>query len=167
MSDDRVLDQLYAWLEEAIKLRHGPDAAGNILYVPDYAEGPAAFVEQLIQARMRADRVEELLSQTKRVRRKLQGIRQDAADTAADKLDQSLAEGAASAREYSLGVERKAEANLKSFAEKRAERQAQRRVDAADEVVEAINDAHWGLSGWRNDMRDIVRSFQLESNLER
>jgi hypothetical protein len=86
---------------------------------------------------------------------------------AQDKLDEALVQGQGTALEYSTGVERKASANLSSFAEKRAERQAQRRLDVADEVVEAINDTHWGLNGWRSDMRDVVRSFQLESNLER
>jgi hypothetical protein len=166
-NNDTITEQLYAWLEEAVALRFGPDPQGEKLRVPDYTEGPSAFVQQLLSARQRSDRIDELLSKAKRVRWRLSALKRDAADVAQDKLDEALVQGQGTALEYSTGVERKASANLSSFAEKRAERQAQRRLDVADEVVEAINDTHWGLNGWRSDMRDVVRSFQLESNLER
>lgn len=167
MTEDKVTEQLYAWLKEAAELRWGPDPDGNKLTVPHVTDGPQAFVSQLLAARQRADRVEELLSHAKRVRARLSQHQRDADDAYQERRDTALAEGAAARAEYSIGDERRAEANLKSFQEKRAERAAQRRLDVANTVVEAINDIHWGLSGWRSDMRDTVRSFQLESNLER
>jgi hypothetical protein len=164
---DAVVEQLFAWLEAAAEARFGADPDGLILSVPDYAEGPQAFVQQLISGRRRADYIEELLGKAKRVRGRLVSNQKDAADVANEKFDRALVAGQSTRPEYSMGIERKAEANLLSFEEKRAERLAQRRVDAADEVVDALKDMHFGLSGWRNDMRDIIRSFQLESNLER
>lgn len=167
MSDDVVTKQLYSWLDEAVSLRFGEDTNGEKLRVPAWEEGPQAFVSQLIAARQRADRVEELLSKAKRVQSRLSAAQKEAAYEAQVKRDTALAEGARNRAEFSIGDERRAEANLLSFEEKRKERKAQAMVDVADAVTDGIKDAHWGLSGWRNDMRDIVRSFQLESNLER
>lgn len=168
MTNDNVSEQLYAWLSEAVELRFGEanDPEGALI-LPSQQDGPGAFVGVLLRARQRADRIEELLVKAKRVRRALYVKMQEASDAAEDKMDEALAEGAASRQEFSLGIERKAEASLKSFEEKRAQRAAQRRLDVADEVVDALKDIHFGLSGWRNDVRDIIRSFQLESNLER
>lgn len=168
MSEDTVADQLYAWLSEGVELRFGAggDSEGPLV-VPPYETGPSDFIRVLLRARKRADRIEELLSKAKRVQRKLAARQKDAADTAQDKLDEALVAGNANRIEFSTGMERKAEASLKSFDEKRAERLAQRRLDVANEVVEALKDLHFGLAGWRTDVRDVIRSYQLESNLER
>lgn len=163
---DKVVEQLYAWLTTATELRFGSDINGNKLIVPAYEEGPETFARVLLQARQRADRIEELLSKAKRVRRRLAVAQQEAADVASDKRDIALADGATKRVEYSIGDERRAEANLASFTEKRAERAAQRRLDAADEVVDALKDMHFGLGGFRTDVRDVIRSYQLISNLE-
>lgn len=167
MSDDRVAKQLYDWLAEGVELRFGTagDKDGPIA-LPAYETGPSEFTRVLLRARKRADRIEELLSKAKRVQRKLAAVQKDAADIAQDKLDEALVAGNASRIEFSTGMERKAEASLKSFDEKRAERLAQRRLDVANEVVEALKDLHFGLAGWRTDVRDVIRSYQLESNLE-
>lgn len=165
---DKVTEQLYVWLKEAADLRYGAaqDPEGP-LTVPEYQEGPAAFVQVLIRARRRADRIEELLQSARRVRARLYAAKKEADDAAEDKLDKALVDGQSTKPEYSLGIERKASANLQAFEERRAARVAQRRLLAADEVCDALKDIHFGLSGWRTDIRDILRSFQLESNLER
>ena len=167
MSTD-TSERLYSLLQEAAELRYG--AAGDpegVLSIPAYEDGPAAFVRVLVRARRRSDRIEHLLHTAKRVQHRLLMDARDAENTASDKLDEALAEGAKVRSEYSLGVERKAEANLKSFEEKRAARLAARQLEVANSVVDGLKDIHFGLNGWRTDVRDIVRSFQLESNLER
>jgi hypothetical protein len=164
---DAVAEKLYAWLGEGVELRHGPDASGNFLTVPHFTEPPAAFVQQLLAARQRADRVEQLLTDAKRVRWALAAKQQEAADTAEEAFDRSVMAGSTNLGEFTAAIERKASAALQSFEEKRAARQAQRRLDVASEVVEALKDIHFGLAGWRTDMREVVRAYQLESNLER
>lgn len=165
---DPVVEKLYGLLEEAVELRHGTanDPEGKLV-LPQYHEGPTPFVNVLLRARQRADRVEELLSSAKHVRQALLRVQREASDAAQDKLDEALVAGQATKAEYSTGMERRAEASLKSFAEKRAEREASRRVDAANHVVDALKDIHWGLSGLREDIRTILRTYQFESNLER
>lgn len=167
MTEDNVTKQLYSWLEEALELRFGEagDPEGR-LTLPEYEVGPAEFTRVLLRARKRADRIEELLSKSKRVHGRLAAIQREAADKTQDKMDEALVSGQHTKMEFSTGLERKAEASLKSFDEKREERKAQRRLDVADEVVGALKDVHFGLAGWRSDVRDVIRTFQLESNLE-
>lgn len=168
MSDDqKVIDRLYDWLKEAAEVRWGADDEGSMLVVPHYSEGPQAFATELLSARRRQDRIEELLRDAKRVQAHLKRRQSEKDDEFNDKMDRALAEGSITAREFSTGMERRADASLKSFEEKRAARQSQRALAVAEEVVTALSDIHWGLNGWRNDMRDILRSFVLESNLER
>lgn len=164
----KIEDVLYADLEEAVELRYGSadDPAGPLVF-PLYEQGPGAFAEAVIRARQRSDRIEEILLKAKRVKSRLAAKLRDAADQKQDKIDQALVEGQRTRADFSTGDERRAEANLKSFDELRAERLAQRDLAVAEEVVDALTTLHWGLNGWRSDARDILRSYQLESNLER
>lgn len=165
---DAIIEQLYRYVEEAVELRYGvADDPDGKLSVPDSEDGPGAFVNVLIRARRRADRVEELLKNAKRIRRRLLQKKKDAADALEDKRDRAFVEGQATRAEFSTGDERRASANLLSFEEKRAARLAERQLNAAEEVVDALNDMHWGLNGFRDDVRTILRSFTLESNLDR
>lgn len=168
MSDGTVEKVLTDFLNEAVELRYGEanDPEGY-LRIPDYEDGPEAFARALLRGRARADRIEELLLKAKRAKGILATRARVAADEAQDKLDEALAEGSRNKVEFSAAVERKAEANLKSFAELRAQRNAARTLAFAEEVVDSINTIHWGLNSWRADVRDILKTFQLESNLER
>lgn len=163
-----IKEILYKDVEEAVELRYGAadDPLGPLTF-PKYEEGPGAFSAAIIRARQRSDRIEEILLRAKRIKSRLAAKLRDTADEAQDKLDKALVDGQKTRADFSTGAERRAEANLKSFDELRAERLARRELAVAEEVVDALTTLHWGLNGWRSDARDILRSFQLESNLER
>lgn len=167
VKEDEVAARLYALLNEAVELRFGTanDPEGE-LHIPAYEVGnPEQFIHVLVRARQRADRVEFLLNQAKKIRNALAMRKREADDAEQDRLDQALSQG--KKVEFKTRDETMAEARLQSFDERRAARLAARRAEVAHQVVEAINDIHWGLSGLRTDLREVLRSFQFESNMER
>ena len=165
---DEVEVQLYKWLDEAVELRYGagkdPDGP---LRTPALELGPGPFLQVLLRARQRQDRIEELMGKAHRVRAKLAIRQMDASQEAQEALDRATVERANKRQEYEAFAERKAGASLDSFAEKRAAHAAKRRLAVAEEVHKAISDIHWGLNGYRTDIRQVIQSFQLEDNLTR
>ncbi len=165
---DAVEKQLYAWLDEAVTLRY--EAAGDPagpLRIPAVELGPQPFLDLLIRARQRQDRIEELMGKTHRVRAKLAIRQMDADQEAQEAVDRATVERANNRQEYEAFAERKAGASLDSFAEKRLAHAAKRRLAVAEEVHKGVTDIYWGLNGFRADVRQILNSFQLESSLER
>lgn len=165
---DEIETQLYAWLAEAVSLRY--EAAGDpdgVLRMPAVELGPQPFLELLVRARQRQDRIEELMGKAHRVKSKLAIRQMDADQAAQEALDRAIDTRANNRQEYEAFAERKAGASLDSFTEKRAAHAAKRRLAVADEVHKGISDIHWGLNGFRTDVRQILHSFQLEDNLSR
>ena len=64
-----VTEKLFEMLEEAVELRFGAahDPEGKLV-LPPYETGPGPFVQVLVRARARADRIEELWLKAKQVR---------------------------------------------------------------------------------------------------
>lgn len=166
---DQVEERLLGWAEEALELRHGAsnDPEGPLRF-PSYEEGPQAFMQVLIRARARSDRIEELLSKATHVKASLVRKQLMAKFEAERAYDEAAVRRANTrTQEFSSSKERNAEATIDSLLQKRQAVLAERLTMVAQEATEVISQTHWGLNGFRTDLREVLHSFQHESGLER
>jgi hypothetical protein len=169
MAPSDVEKVLLGWVEESLELRHGAagDPDGPITAV-SYEEGPEAVQRMLFRVRQRADRLEFIFAKVTQfraaARRRFEQLKYDA-DLRYDQATSSNA--AARVREYVTKEERHAEAALASLAEKREQHLASRLVSVADESFEVVRQIDYQLTRIRGELRDSLRAFNFESNLER
>lgn len=154
-----VEDQLEAWVREAIELRFTPIDTGT--------ETVEEIIDQLTAVRTCSDRVEEIQSQVRRLKGRLGRQLMDAQFDAEIKRDEAYQMNAATrVASFVTADEKRADASLASIQEKRAAHKAKRLADLADETYRCIEDARWGLSAIRQDLRAILHAKQVVSSLE-
>lgn len=179
MSTDPALDaydvppsgqeaRVLAWVQEAIDLRYGAagDDEGTLDSILD-VNTPQDVLRALRRVRIRADRVEYLLVQARRVRRRAKSTRDHVTFEASNRFGESIIAEGQRRIEFQSAEERKQIANLESIEERRLAYQAERLVDITIESYDAINTIHWGLDAIRKDLRSALNAFQFESTLER
>lgn len=164
MNEEQIFDVLQRHVAEALATRYN---AG----LPEVGADPRTLLESLQHARRSLDRVEELLTQTMRLRAATQRVASHAGNEFDDAWDQ-----AAVARknapvihggEFSSARERTAEANLATLDLRNTARRAGDLAHRCDEAVDLIRLAHRGLEGLRQDHLAILRHLQFESTLDR
>lgn len=157
------------WVTEALELRHGSgeDPEGKLTDV-DPSEGIEALMALLSRVRMRADRVDELMSKATRARSRFRRVREEANFAAELAYDEATRKNKTrrSFDDYATKDERKADASLLSLDEKRAAHEAKRLVSFSEEAYEVITQIHWQLDAIRKDLRAALHALQFESKLE-
>lgn len=179
MSTDPALDvydvppsgqeaRVLAWVQEAIELRYGSagDDEGSLDGILE-VNTPREVLQALRRVRTRADRVEHLLVNARRAKRRAKSTRDRVTFEAANRFGESLVAEGQRRIEFQSAEERKQIANLESIEERRLAHQADRLVDITVEAYDAINTIHWGLDAIRKDLRSALNAFQFESTLER
>lgn len=161
---DPVPAALDGYIREAIRLR-------MLAEVPPVTPDPAELQRHLLDARGRQDRVEELLRVALRVRARAQRASHAASAEAKEAFDAAIhrqrSTPVQTGGEFISAREREAEANLATIDLHRAARRAAELTHVCDEAVEVIRSTYWGLSGVREDIRELLRSTAFESHLER
>lgn len=156
-----VLD---GYLREALDLRMGAEPPSPAADVTELRAG-------LLDTRRRQDRVEELLRTAVRIRARAQRAQHAATAEADDAFDTAIhrQRGATvtPGGEFTSARERTAEANLATLDARHRARRASELAHVCDEAVEVLRSAFWGLSGVREDIRDLLRATAFESHLER
>jgi hypothetical protein len=164
-----VEQRLLAWVEEALELRHG--AAGDPLgpiKALDFSDGPEIVRNDLIRARMRQDRVDELASLATRARGRIDRVRKEAARQAEEAYDLANRHNAANRRaEFTTGREKHSDANLDTLEQRRTAAEAERLASFAEECERVIRAKSFELGGVRDDLKHVLRGLQFESSLER
>lgn len=164
---DNVRETLHRWVEEAVELRYGAGHDPEGPLPADPGEHPEDVIHTMNRVRQRADRVEELLTRTRRVKGQLWRKQTEAAFEAEHKRDQALQRGAATRTiEFVSAAERAADASLASIDEKRAAHQAKMLLDAAQEAFDVIDQCRWGLSAYRQDLRAQLHGMQVIRSIE-
>lgn len=148
-------------------MRHGVanDPDGKLTTGSD--ESPAEALAFLRRVRQRADRVDELLQAARRARGRARRALAEIAFQVDNAMDLEIQKQVGKRREFSAASERRVDAKLATFEERRTEHQAKRLLDVADETVEVINQMHWSLDALRKDLRGTLHALQFESSLER
>jgi len=146
-------------------------ALRDLPVLPGPGHAPADVLEHLHEIRSRLDRVEELLSNTLRLRAAAQrnaviasGEVDDAWDLAIRRLRAAPVQ---SGGEFTSARERHAEANLAVLDARHAARRAVQTAHRCEEAAEVIRLAHRGLDGARADILTVLRTLAFESHLER
>ncbi len=167
MSNDEVEEQVDKWVREVIELRFGKaeDPDGDVLGFP--GDHPDEVVHMLNRVRIRSDRIEEIQSNLRRVRGRIKRSL-DAAQLEADlKRDESFVRNRASrTMDFVTADERKADAALDSLEEKRAALALKRLHDFVQEAHDVVDQARWGLSAYRQDLRAQLHALQVVRSME-
>jgi len=159
-----VTEVLQGYIRDALELRLCTD-------LPTVASAPVDIQTYLLDVRRRQDRVEELLRLSLRIKSRARR----AADAANAAVEDAWDQAAVAARqspvqrgnEFFSARERAAVANLEVLDLRREARRAAELAHICDEAAEVIRSAYWGLSGVREDVRELLRTHLLESHLER
>lgn len=156
-----------AWTAEAVELRFGAaeDPAGKLTTGSD--QSPAEALDFLRRIRARADRIDEILQAAKRARGRARRALSEIAFDVDAAMDGEIQKAASKRVEFSAASERKVDAKLATFEQRRIEHQAKRLVGVCDEAVDVISDMHWSLDAVRKDILGTIRALQFESSLER
>jgi len=163
-----AMEALTKWVEEAIDLRFGDagDPEGKIV-LPKLEAGHRALADSLGRVRVRIDRLDEIRAQVTRVKAHIQRSQMEA------KFAAEMAYHAASRKNQNNRVasfvsadERKADASLDSFAEKRAAHLAELRMAQVDEAVRIVDQCFWGLGNLREDHNTLLRTISFINSLE-
>lgn len=159
--------KILEWAQEAVDARHGTfgDPEGKLTTGSD--QSPAEALAFLRRVRARADRVDELLQAAKRARGRARRALAEVAFETDKALDTEIAKAAGKRVEFSAASERRVDAKLATFEQRRVEHQAKRLLDVCEETVDVINQMHWSLDGIRKDLRGTLHALQFESSLER
>lgn len=167
MNDAQVEKAVEKWVAEALELRFGVagDPRGALPAHP--GNHPDEIVDTLIRLRQRADRVDEIVSQVRRLKGRLSRNLSDTQLEAEIKRDEAYQKNRATrVAEYTTAEERRADAALDSIQEKRAAHSAKRLADLAAEAYDVVKDTAWGLSAYRQDLRAILHAMQVIQKLE-
>ena len=155
--------QVYeTWLAEVEILRHHKTVAPEA--------GPGEIREALLRTRGFLDRLEEIYSLSLAQRgafRRMARDREAAADDNWDRLAATANQTGRGARDYEGSKERYARFNVDNFEHMRTARQWRQAADVADEITERIRLAYYGLRDTLMDLRESLRSFTMESSLDR
>lgn len=164
----RQEERVLAWVSEAMELRYGAagDDEGSLDGILD-VNSPRDVLAALRRVRIRADRVEHLLVNARRAKRRAKSTRDRVAFEAGNRFGASLVAEGQRRVEFQSAEERRQIANMESIEERRLAHQAERLVDITVEAYDAINTIHWGLDAIRKDLRSALNAFQFENSLER
>lgn len=163
MSVETETDQRVAKLvDEATVLR------GSIVLVDPQAP-MASIMDALMDVRQRLDRVENLLTESLRIRLVGRIILDHTRAEADDAWDVATvkARNAAARDEFSSAKERAARSNLEVLELRRSERRQVDSVARYDSAVETIKIKMRGLADIRQDILTIIKGKQFESTLDR
>jgi hypothetical protein len=158
------LQQLRDWAFEAVELRR--EQAER--FPPAHAQMRQLY-DALHLLRAAMYRVEELLGSAVITRGQARRWQQSQAHKAEDAFDQKSAQLRRAGRrdDYSTGRERQADISLQNLDIRRAERDAQRSRDEADDLLERIRVAYRGMDADRQMLNRMLGYLQWETNLER
>jgi hypothetical protein len=155
--------QSAGWLEQAEKLRFG-------FAVPGPGAVPEQIRDALLTARAHMDSLETYLSmainQRAAFRTRAREIRA-AADDNWDRLAATANQQGRGARDYEGSKERYSRFNVDNFGPEREARLWRQASEIADECYDRIRLHYYGLRDTVMDLREALRSFTLESNLDR
>jgi hypothetical protein len=155
---------LDGYLREAIELR-------MLAELPALSSSMVDIQGALLDARQRQDRVEELMRNAMRIKARAQRSATAATLTADEAWDQAAVSNRTApvqrGEEYMSGKERHAHANLAVLDLRRAARAAQELAHICEEAVDVLRTVYWGVSGVRDDIRELLRTTAFESHLER
>jgi hypothetical protein len=151
-------EQLLAWVEEALELRHGEadDPLGK-LELPPYTDGPDGVLNTLRRVRVRLDRVEELQSRSRQMKGKVSRSRAKAEFDADLAEHEAMKKQANRGREFVSAAQLKAEASLDSIEQKRILHRLKKLESMADEAYEIIKTCYWGLDKIRTELLEMLR----------
>src|SRR4051812_12689120 len=162
MAIKSIEEQLAPYMTESAELRYG-------FVMPPITASPQEWLEALLDARRRQDRVEHFLSQV--LRGKFRGERaKDAADAQAGDVADTHTQRQASSpirQEFVSAKEKASAANLAAFEERRTARQTAESLSHVREAYEFVNAARWGLEGVRKDIHATLRAIAFEQSLDR
>lgn len=168
-ADQETIRRIQAMVAEAVEVRFGEWGDGEgVLRPVDPELGPSHVSHELLRVRARSDRMDRILSDLTRVRGVVRRRRESARFDAEQAYNRATTTNASNrTREFVTGRERHAEASLDSFNERRAQFEADKLMDVADEGYGLVKDLSWQLSNIRNDLRATLHSLSFESSLER
>lgn len=161
--------RLLEWVEEALELRHGAaeDPLGPLKPL-DFSDGPEAVRADLLRARMRQDRVDELLATVMRARGRIERAKKEAARQAQEAYDAANRTNQVRRRaEFTSAKERDSDANLDTIEQRRTAFEADRLASFADECERIVRNKSFELGGIRDDLKKVLGGLQFESSLER
>lgn len=158
-----VAAQTYsAWLGEVEQLRFAQ--------VPEPDSSPEVIREALLLSRANLDRLEAIYSLSMAQRgafeRKAQEM-EDAADDAWAEIAAKAVQTGHGARDYEGSKERYARFDMLNIDRRRDARQWRQAAKVAGEADARIRLAYYGLQNVMQSLRDALRSFTLESSLDR
>jgi hypothetical protein len=164
----QVEARIVQWVSEALELRHGSagDPEGSLDGVLEVQHVDTA-IHQLRRVRQRTDRVDELLANVTRARGRARRAEENAAWQAERAFDEATLAGQARRVEFQAAFEKRSNANLDSFEQRRVKHEAARLVSVAAEAYEVVNQIHWQLDAVRKDLRSVLNALQFEASLER
>jgi hypothetical protein len=150
--------------DEVLSLRF----AGSL---PPAAAAPSEVLENLVEARTRLDRTEELLYRVLRMQSHLAAERVKAEAAAEEAWDASVVrQRQGSVRrsdEFVAPKEKYAEANLATIDLRRVVRLAAEQETQVSDLLVVVNKAHRGLDGLRQDLTTMLRAVQFENTMSR
>lgn len=173
MNDDQAIaDQLITRLNnlvnEALIVRFEPWAGQDAMVPIDPDLGLPHVHAELLRARGRADRMDQIMVDVTKLRGAVRR-RREAAKFEAERAYNEATRNNQTRRtvEFTTGRERHADASIDSFNERRAEYEANRLQSVADESYELVRGFTFQLSAIRNEARGFLNSLSFESSLER
>jgi hypothetical protein len=159
-----VVATLERFMEETSLLR-------TMTEVPSVAATVGEVQSYLLDVRRRQDRVEELLRTAIRIRARAHRVATRLDATANDAWDSAAVRARTAVVQpgdgFSSARERAAEANLTILDQRVTARHAAELAHVCDEAVEFLRIAFRGLDGLRYDITQLLRTYLLESHLER
>jgi HAMP domain-containing protein len=167
MNPEQIQATVERWVQEVIELRFGAgeDPEGSLPTIEP--QHPDEAIHLLSRVRARADRVEELESSIRRLRGRLRRQQFDAQLEAEVKRDEAFVTNRATkVMDFVSADEKRADAALASIEEKRAAIAAQRLVDYVQEAFDVVDQARWGLSAYRQDLRAQLHGLQVVRSQE-
>jgi hypothetical protein len=163
VSDD-IAARLGEFIREAVELR-------LLAELPPPSASVTDIQGALRDVRQRQDRVEELLRRAMRAKVHAQRAAAAAQATADEAWDQTITRQRVApvvrGDEYMTAKERHAHANLEVLEPRRAARAADELAHLCEATVDQLRTCYWGLSGLREDIRELLRTTAFESHLER
>jgi hypothetical protein len=134
-----------------------------------YAEAaPQVVLDSLLEARWKADRVENLHVQALQIRAQVARMANSLRAQADDAWTTALVKARSARRaEFEGPRERYADADLASLTEKRDARKADDLLSLADEVSDVIRVSFRGLNEVIQDHRTWLRALQFQTYLEK
>lgn len=158
---------LLSFVEEAYDLRYGVAGDPDGRLPDDYTNlDPVGLRLVLSRIRQRADRIEELLSKVTAIKARAHRAYAQANFEYESKFNLEIDKSGSKFDAYSSAAEKKAHADIQTFAEKKLAFSAKRVLDYATESYDRIILAHRGLRSIRDDIKSVIHTLQFESVLD-